>query len=174
MGKQTLNQKLIDRKKWFQTRKGLFLMSMFVIKRTWKVFLLLLLIVGLYGNLFLKTAIQTVKQYPYSNQHPPSRNELYFKKGEFLKLNILPQQRDLNIAKTDGTFDDKSNDLMELCKDWLYYREKIFEYTGSGDNASATEARDSFNKINMWLSAYDENDTQHMFTLIEESGYKTP
>lgn len=100
--------------------------------------------------------------------------QLRFKKGEFVKLSSLPAGKDLNIAKKNGTFDERNNDLMELCKDWLYYRNKIMKAARSGDQAATTKARTTFNEINASLSEYHEQDVQHMFALLEKSGYKAP
>jgi len=39
----------------------------------------------------------------------------------------------------------------------VFYRREITRYGREGDTAKASEARASFNKINVWLSAYDDS-----------------
>ena len=109
-----------------------------------------------------------------TNQQSPAGNDLHYKKGEFQKLKTLPAGKNLNVAKLNGAFDERSNDLMELCKDWLYYRGKILKYARVGDNSAAAKARAIFNEVNASLAEYDENDVAHMTSLIEASGYKPP
>lgn len=143
--------------------------------------ILLVIIFGLY--IIQKISVPSFESYKdkaklvadqTSNQQAPSVDELFYKNGEFLKLKALPVGKKLNIAKVNGAFDDRQNDLMEICKDWLYYRGKILKYARAGDNSEAAKARSSFNKVNSCLSEYEEKDVAHMFSLIEESGYKSP
>ena len=75
----------------------------------------------------------------------------------------------INVYKKDGTLDDREGDLKELCLDWLYYRAKIMEYESLGDSDKANEARNSFNRVNTWLSDYDEADVQTMFSIIDKN-----
>jgi hypothetical protein len=72
------------------------------------------------------------------------------------------------VTKLDGSLDARPNDLEELCLDWLYYRDKILEYTQSGKTEKADDARAAWNDINNWLDEYDENDIQTMFSIIED------
>jgi hypothetical protein len=100
-------------------------------------------------------------------------DKIYLKKGELAKYNSLPSGKNLYVMKKNGIYDDRANDLEELCKDYLYYRNKILKSAKMGDNQGAAKARSSFNQVNNTLSVeYTEDDIQHMFTLIEKSGYK--
>lgn len=69
-----------------------------------------------------------------------------------------------NIPKKDGSMDERKCDLQELCKDWVFYRKKIMEYSGEGNVVKATDARASFNRVNQWLSAYKESDVSSCIT----------
>jgi hypothetical protein len=75
--------------------------------------------------------------------------------------------KEVFVAKKDGSLDVRPNDLEELCLDWLYYREKILEYTQSGETDKADKARTAWKEINVWLTVYDENDIGTMWTIIE-------
>ena len=102
-------------------------------------------------------------------------DKVYLKKGELEKYNSLPSGKELYVMKKNGSYDDRANDLEELCKDYLYYRNKILKYAKAGDNQGAAKARSSFNQVNSTMSLeYTEKDIQQMFTLIEKSGYKAP
>lgn len=98
---------------------------------------------------------------------------LYLKKGDLNKYASLPNGRKLLIMKKNGSYDNRVNDLEELCKDWIYYRNKIIKLAGEGDSSGAAKARASFNEVNINLSEYEEKDVQKMFSLIGESGYKS-
>jgi len=102
-------------------------------------------------------------------------DKVYLKKGELEKYNSLPSGKELYVMKKNGSYDDRANDLEELCKDYLYYRNKILKYAKAGDNQGAAKARSNFNQVNSTMSLeYTEKDIQQMFTLIEKSGYKAP
>jgi hypothetical protein len=45
-----------------------------------------------------------------------------------------------------------------LCEDWRFYRDKILKATAAGDVAAADDARRSFQRTNVSLDAYPEND----------------
>lgn len=64
------------------------------------------------------------------------------------------------ITKRNGMLDERVCDLEELCKDWVFYRARIARYQNSGDTRKANEARQSFQRINNWLSDYREEDVQ--------------
>jgi hypothetical protein len=102
-------------------------------------------------------------------------DKVYLKKGELEKYNSLPSGKELYVLKKNGNYDDRANDLEELCKDYLYYRNKILKCARAGDNQDAAEARSRFNRINVTMDIeYTEKDIQQMFTLIERSGYRAP
>lgn len=61
-------------------------------------------------------------------------------------------------AKRDGTYDERENDLDELCQDYVYYKAKAYKYGREGNAVEANEAQVAFQKVNIWLSAYNESD----------------
>lgn len=71
------------------------------------------------------------------------------------------------VTKLNGTVDDRPNDLEELCRDWLYYRDKILEYEQAGQTENATEARTAWNEINVWLNEYNQSDVEVMFSFVQ-------
>lgn len=88
---------------------------------------------------------------------------------------IENQQPAVDIPKKDGTFErERSNDLEELCKDYLFYRKKILKANAAGDMEGVAKARSSFNQINKWLNEYNEQNVSNMFTKLEQSGYNPP
>lgn len=62
------------------------------------------------------------------------------------------------VTKKDGTLDARECDLEELCKDWVFYRGKTLKYSSEGEQSKLADAQRSFNKTNVWLSAYREKD----------------
>lgn len=62
------------------------------------------------------------------------------------------------IAKKDGTYDERENDLDELCKDWVYLKAKTYKYGREGNVEEAQKARESFQRTNVWLSEYRDED----------------
>lgn len=97
------------------------------------------------------------------------KEKVQLQKDGLSKYDKLPTDVDLYVMKKNGTYDDRPNDLEELCKDFLYYRKKILE-----DPQEAADARATFQQVNADISEYPEEDVQRMFTLIENSGYKAP
>lgn len=71
---------------------------------------------------------------------------------------VLPPE--CTVTKKDGTLDQRECDLEELCKDWVFYRRKAVEASGDGNPEKAQEYQAGFNKTNVWLSAYREEDVQ--------------
>ena len=69
-----------------------------------------------------------------------------------------PEPQKQQVAKKDGTFDKRANDLDELCKDFVYYKAKAYKYGREGQQEKAQEARNSLEKTNIWLSQYNESD----------------
>lgn len=64
------------------------------------------------------------------------------------------------VPMKNGTISTaRACDLEELCKDWVFYRKEIYKYAAQGNEGKAAEARRSFEKTNVWLSAYDDKDT---------------
>jgi hypothetical protein len=72
----------------------------------------------------------------------------------------------VNVCKKDGTLDERENDLEELCRDWLFYRDRIVKRVNEGDEQGAAEARQSFQMINEWLGEYANSDVEAMFTIL--------
>jgi hypothetical protein len=74
-----------------------------------------------------------------------------------------------NISKKDGSFDARPNDLEELCRDYVFYRRRILQYSKEGKTTDANEARTDFRKVNAYLDAYNDKDISAMFTKIGET-----
>jgi TM2 domain-containing membrane protein YozV len=72
----------------------------------------------------------------------------------------------VNVRKKDGTLDERENDLEELCRDWLFYRDRIVKRVNEGDEQGAAEARQSFQMVNEWLGEYANSDVEAMFTIL--------
>ena len=88
-------------------------------------------------------------------------------------INISIKSAD--IPKKDGMYDKaRNNDIEELCKDWFYYRRMIVRAVNDGeDEKKINDLRRSFNKVNKWLSEYNESDVQTAMSRIEkESPFK--
>lgn len=75
-----------------------------------------------------------------------------------------------NIPKKDGTYDKaRNNDIEVLCKDWFYYRRMIVRAVNDGeDEKKINDLRRSFDKVNKWLSEYNELDVQTTMSRIEK------
>ena len=71
---------------------------------------------------------------------------------------VLPAE--CKVTKKDGTLDQRECDLEELCKDWVFYRRRAIESANDGNAEKAREYQVGFNKANVWLSAYREEDVQ--------------
>jgi hypothetical protein len=74
-----------------------------------------------------------------------------------------------NVPKKDGTYDARTNDLEELCRDYIFFRNRIIKYTREGDEKAANKARADFQQTNRWLEAYNEKDMNDMFTRIGDT-----
>ena len=72
-----------------------------------------------------------------------------------------------NVRKLDGSIEQRDNDLEELVRDWMYYRSQILEHVRSGDGGRAAEAREDFQRVNVWLDAYGPEDVSSMNGIIE-------
>jgi len=106
---------------------------------------------------------------------PSQKSEQITKKQLIVPAGQLAQYTDsyssydeVFVTKKDGSLDDRPNDLEELCLDWLYYQNKILEYTQAGQTKQADDARTSWNEINNWLNEYNESDVETMFSIIQE------
>lgn len=62
-------------------------------------------------------------------------------------LDTYSNYKEVFVTKMDGSIDARPNDLEELCLDWLYYRDKILEYTQAGKTDKANDARTAWNEI---------------------------
>ena len=78
--------------------------------------------------------------------------------GQTQNSSKTPEPQKQQLAKKDGTFDKRANDLDELCKDFVYYKAKAYKYGREGQQEKAQEARNSLEKTNIWLSQYNESD----------------
>jgi DNA polymerase III delta prime subunit len=106
----------------------------------------------------------------------PPRETVTVKSGELRNTirsysGTITRNTVFKVQKLDGTYDNRSNDLRELCLDFNYYRDQIIEHTAKGNIAKADDARDWLDRINLWLDAYNEDDIQAMFTLIKDKGW---
>ena len=59
-----------------------------------------------------------------------------------------------NVRKKDGTYDERANDLSELCKDFLFYRERIARAVADGDAEEVVKARAAFQRTINWMNEY--------------------
>ena len=66
------------------------------------------------------------------------------------------------LKKKNGTIDERVNDIEELAKDCVFYRRKIIEANISGNNKKLRKYQQSFQQVNQWLNAYDDNDVSYM------------
>jgi uncharacterized protein YdbL (DUF1318 family) len=66
------------------------------------------------------------------------------------------------LKKKNGTVDERVNDIEELAKDWVFYRRKIIEANVSGNTEKLRKYQLSFQQINQWLNAYDNEDVSYM------------
>lgn len=71
------------------------------------------------------------------------------------------------IAKKDGTFDERSDDLHELCQDFVYYKAKAYKYGREGNHKNAQDARLNLEKTNIWLSEYHEKDVAETCSIYD-------
>jgi len=75
----------------------------------------------------------------------------------------------LDVPMRDGKYEStRSNDLEELCKDYVFYRKKILQASRDGDENAANKYRASFQQINAYLNKYRQEDIDKMFKKIGE------
>jgi hypothetical protein len=116
----------------------------------------------------LETLPSTPTSAPKPTATPNSFSKLIVPAGELAQyLDTYSNYKEVFVTKIDGSIDARPNDLEELCLDWLYYRDKILEYTQAGNTDKANDARTAWNEINVWLDEYNENDVSIMFSIIE-------
>ena len=77
-----------------------------------------------------------------------------------------------HVAKKDGTYDDRKQDLWELAQDWVHFRNKILRCNAKGDQKCVEKARSWFNKTNAWLNAYSSDDVSKALSLAEDCALK--
>lgn len=63
-------------------------------------------------------------------------------------------------AKADGSYSGRANDLEELCKDWVFYRDRAIRLAREGNYQKAQEASASFQQVNVWLGEYSPADIE--------------
>ena len=109
---------------------------------------------------------------PTSTPEPTEVPPLVINAGELsAHKDEITRDRVVNVYKKDGTLDQREDDLKELCLDWFYYRQKIFDYQAQGEQDKVVDAQSAFNDINLWLTTYDDDDAQTMLILIQEKGW---
>ncbi len=67
---------------------------------------------------------------------------------------------------------ESASDIEELCKDWLYYRKKILQYTAAGEAEKTERARARFRQVNSMLSKFPESSVNAAFLRLEENRYR--
>jgi tetratricopeptide (TPR) repeat protein len=103
------------------------------------------------------------------NSPQATKSQLIVPAGQFAQyVDTYSSYDEVFVTKRNGTLDDRPNDLEELCRDWLFYRDRILEYEQSGQTEKASEARIAWNEINAWLIEYDENDVGTMFSIVQK------
>jgi hypothetical protein len=136
----------------------------------------------------IKTKYNLLKLHDIPEYNPKDRLEVY---NELAALNpqnteypskIKYYQRIIDTGtsisgngfpKKDETHDMRPNDLEELCKDYLFYRNKILKANKVGDREAVKKSRASFDQINRWINEYNEKDVQAMFNKLEQNNYTT-
>ncbi|MEH6387453.1 MAG: hypothetical protein V7772_06200 [Pseudomonas profundi] len=138
---------------------------------------LILVPVGIYG--FLKGTSSPAEQSP-----PEAKPSGKFKANWKVVLGVLfvlgiigkavnPDADDRSAplqqyAKKDGTFDERKNDLDELCQDRVFYRAKSAKYSNEGDVVGAGEAFAALVDVDRWLSEYNEADVEKVCKQYEK------
>lgn len=108
---------------------------------------------------------------PTSTQKESTVSKLIVPSGQLVQYKeTYSHYSEVFVTKKDGSLDERPDDLEELCLDWVFYRDKIVEYTQAGNTKKADEARIAWNDINIWLDEYHENDVETMFSIIEHGG----
>ena len=130
------------------------------------------LLIGISSVLFVCIICLLVVFIPKETSQNPqqtAKSQLIVPEGQLAQyVDTYSSYDEVFVTKKDGSLDERPNDLEELCLDWLYYRDKILEYTQAGQTEKATEARTAWNEINAWLSQYNEDDVGTMWTIIEK------
>ena len=116
--------------------------------------------------------IPTVAPLPTNTPAPAStsdaQSKLVVPVGQLAQYSdTYSNYKEVFVTKIDGSLDERPNDLEELCLDWLYYREKILKYTQAGETDKAADAKIAWKEINDWLTAYNENDVEAMFSIVD-------
>ncbi len=63
-------------------------------------------------------------------------------------------------------------DIEALCKDWLYYRKKVIQYTVAGETANAERARARFRQLNSMLNEVPQSSVNAAFLRLEEEALR--
>jgi len=114
-----------------------------------------------------------------STQSPtkrPPREVVTVKSGQLRdtiqdRTDTITKDTVIRVQKLDGSYDNRQNDLRELCLDFIFYRDRIIKETARGNTAKADDARMWLDRINVWLNAYHEDDIGYMWTLIKQKGW---
>lgn len=72
-----------------------------------------------------------------------------------------------NVRKKNGSIDNRENDLEELARDYVFFRNQILKHSRAGNSKKAAKAREDFQQINRWLSAYNDADVHFMIKVAE-------
>lgn len=87
--------------------------------------------------------------------------------GKLQALYSKVKGKKFSVRKVNGTIDDRQDDLQELAKDWIFYRNRILKYHHDADYKKAAKARRKFQQVNAWMDAYDPNDVSFMTSIFE-------
>ncbi|MDY6851955.1 MAG: hypothetical protein SV487_07785 [Thermodesulfobacteriota bacterium] len=73
-----------------------------------------------------------------------------------------------HVAKKNGTYDARKNDLWELAQDWVHFRNKILLCNRRGDQECVEKARRDFQDVNVWINDYPESHVSKAIKLAED------
>ncbi len=96
---------------------------------------------------------------------PPS-GRVYIPSGMLSNYINALDDRDFYLTTKYGTIPGRSRDIEELCRDYVFFRNKIIEQARKGNKKKADKYRKNFQQTNQWLNQYDEKDIQAMFSYL--------
>ncbi len=73
-----------------------------------------------------------------------------------------------HVAKKNGTYDNRENDLWELAQDWVFYRNRIISCNQKNDKKCVAKSQNQFQQINNWLNQYPEEHVKKALELAAE------
>jgi len=83
-----------------------------------------------------------------------------------LPLNLQPAKKaarpECLVRKANGQLDERECDLIELCRDRVFYTKRLAKYQLENNQQSAMEAQGSLNKNERWLADYARADVEQI------------